>query len=57
MCGRCNKPYFGGLRRCEQNMEEEREFNPADLVRLTASVIHLSRGARCAVANEQGSDL
>jgi hypothetical protein len=33
MCGRCHKPYFGGLRRCEQNMEEERDFNPEDLVR------------------------
>jgi hypothetical protein len=34
MCSKCNKPYFGGMRRCEQNMEEEREFNPADLVRV-----------------------
>jgi hypothetical protein len=23
------------MRRCEQNMEEERDFNPADLVRVT----------------------
>ena len=37
MCSKCNKPYFGGMRRCEQNMEEEREFNPADLVRASYS--------------------
>ena len=40
MCSKCNKPYFGGMRRCEQNMEEEREFNPADLVRLTCESNH-----------------
>ena len=33
MCSKCSKPYFGGMRRCEQNVEEEREFKPADLVR------------------------
>eukprot|EP00656_Telonema_subtile_P054326 TRINITY_DN8096_c0_g1_i4.p1 TRINITY_DN8096_c0_g1~~TRINITY_DN8096_c0_g1_i4.p1 ORF type:complete len:610 (-),score=158.24 TRINITY_DN8096_c0_g1_i4:132-1961(-) len=38
MCFKCNEPYFGGHRNCE-DVEEDREFDPTELVCL--SLIHI----------------
>ena len=32
MCFKCGEPYFGGHRNCEDNIEEDREFDPTELV-------------------------
>ena len=33
MCFKCKNPYFGGLRNCEMNINDERvKFDPSELV-------------------------
>jgi E3 ubiquitin-protein ligase MYCBP2 len=32
MCYQCKEPYFGGMKDCEQNQLQEREFKPEELV-------------------------
>ena len=32
MCFKCKKPYFGGLKSCENNNQAEGKFNPQELI-------------------------
>lgn len=44
MCFKCKQPYFGGMKDCEQNQLEEKEFKPEELVCAKCSAVGMGAG-------------
>jgi len=45
ICFKCKKPYFGGLKKCENVNEGQREYKPEDLVCGSCASVNIKGGA------------